>query len=283
MTPFCSRLHVLYSTTVSKFQRDNVSHTFHIDPWMIQGLIQSQWLCMIAILDEWSCFIRDLAKRFVDLKISSNDGLWAMGLHSAARFMSLNSLIDLTMRLRHSHSRVDAKPVTCVPVTKKKCTSPPNPWRALPVTTPGAVNFLNLPHRVGTIYVMTLRERHPRRWLSRRLRFMGLTSHEQVELRKLKKYIILFACLHNKAIERGDHDEAEIMQECQSLCEIRFFNIKFVDKAFFSILTLPSLERTIESFDDSSCDQQFRFLKHHLHLLLRLFDFLAWLHYRQRP
>ena len=40
----------------------------------------------------------------VDLKISTNDGLWAMGLHSAARFMSLNSLIDLTMRLRHSHS-----------------------------------------------------------------------------------------------------------------------------------------------------------------------------------
>ena len=120
---------------------------------------------------------------------------------------------------------------------------------------------------------MTLRERHPRRWLSRRLRFMGLTSHEQVELQKLKKYIILFACLHNKAIERGDHDEAEIMQECQSLCEIRFFNIKFVDKAFFSILTLPSLERTIESFDDSSCDQQFRFLKHHLHLLLRLLRF----------
>ena len=41
------------------------------------------------------------------------------------------------------------------------------------------VMFLNIPHKVVTIYVMTLRERLPRRSLSRRLRYIGLTSHEQ--------------------------------------------------------------------------------------------------------
>lgn len=34
--------------------------------------------------------------------------------------------IGIYLFVIYIHSRVDAKPVTCVPVTKKKCTSPPN-------------------------------------------------------------------------------------------------------------------------------------------------------------
>ena len=120
---------------------------------------------------------------------------------------------------------------------------------------------------------MTLRERLPRRSLSRRLRYIGLTSHEQVELRKLKNYVLLFACLQEKAIQRGDDKEAATMRECQSLCEARYFGIKFVDEVYFMVPALPNFARTIESFDESACDQQFRFLKRHLHLLFRLLRF----------
>ena len=116
---------------------------------------------------------------------------------------------------------------------------------------------------------MTLRERLPRRSLSRRLRFLGLTSHEQVELRKLRRYLLLFACLKEEAIERGDDCYANLMLKCQNYCEKRYFHIKFIDAVFFQLPNLPNLARTIDSFDESSCDQQFRFLKHHLHLLLR--------------
>ena len=75
------------------------------------------------------------------------------------------------------------------------------------------VKFLNLPDKVATIYVMTLRERLPRRSLFRRLRFLGLTCLEQVELKELKRYGFLFACFQEKAIERGDHDQAHTMRE----------------------------------------------------------------------
>ena len=65
-----------------------------------------------------------------------------------------------------------------------------------------SVTILRDVNKVVAIYVMTLRERLPRR----------STFHEQVELRKLKNYVLLFACLQEKAIRRGVDEEAETMQ-----------------------------------------------------------------------
>ena len=161
----------------------------------------------------------------------------------------------------------------CVFMTGFSPTSPRDPSRTRDVTGLGNGSILNFSHRLVTGPVMTLRERLPRRSMSRRLRFLGLTSHEQVELRKLRRYIIFFAYLKSDAIEKGDNSNARLMEECQTYCESRLFSIKFIDAIYFQLPGLPNLRRTIDSFDESSCDQQFRFLKPHLYLLLRLLRF----------
>ena len=129
---------------------------------------------------------------------------------------------------------------------------------------------------------MALKERHARRWLSRRLRFLGLTSHEQVELRKLKRFYFLLEFMINEASKRGDLQDAHKLRECQHLCEIRYISIKYTSEDRFVVPPLVNWQRTIASFDETVCDQQFRFLRNHLTLLCELLHFPEWVIFDNR-
>ena len=54
-----------------------------------------------------------------------------------------------------------------------------------------------------------------------------------------------------------------------------------MDEVYFMIPASPYFARTIESFDESACDRQFRFLKRHLHPLFRSLVILPSMHLAQ--
>ena len=142
-----------------------------------------------------------------------------------------------------------------------------------PVTVCGDVKFEVPPLRDFNIYVMRLKERLSRRFTSRRLRYLALTSHEQVQLRDIKKTLIFIAYLKNEAVEEGDHDTVANLQDLHDIFAAKYILIKYSPLDDIALEYLPDYRRTIDSFDDSQCDLQFRFKKDHLHLLLKLLRF----------
>ena len=123
----------------------------------------------------------------------------------------------------------------CVFMTGFSPTSSPDPSPTRDVKGLGNGSILNFSHRVVNRPVMTLREKIP---FSLRL-----------------------------PQGRGDWKRRWLLCQSyarmpQNYCEKRYFHIKFNDAVYFQLPNLPNLARTIDSFDESSCDQQFRFLKH---------------------
>ena len=142
-----------------------------------------------------------------------------------------------------------------------------------PVTVCGDVKFEVPPLRDFNIYVMRLKERLSHRFTSRRLRYLALTSHEQVQLRDIKKTLIFIAYLKNEAVEEGDHDTVANLQDLHDIFAAKYILIKYSPLDDIALEYLPDYRRTIDSFDDSRCDLQFQFKKDHLHLLLKLLRF----------
>lgn len=120
---------------------------------------------------------------------------------------------------------------------------------------------------------MRLAERHSRRFTSRRQRHIALTSHEQVQLRDIKKSLYYVIFLKNQATEEGDHEMVNNFQDIEDMLALNYFSIKYFPVDEYYLEELPNHRRMIDSFDDSQCDIQFRFLKDHLRLLVRLLRF----------
>ena len=101
---------------------------------------------------------------------------------------------------------------------------------------------------------------------------MSLTSHEQVELRDIKKSLIYVHNLQIIAAEDKDTDEYINLVELEDCLQLEYASMIY---HHFDKLPMRLIDhrRKIDSFDDTQCDEQFRFLKHHLHLLLRLLRF----------
>ena len=120
------------------------------------------------------------------------------------------------------YNRVVAQTVTGLAMTKNVCTSSPFSSRPDP-------RWFVPPLRDFNIYViMRLRERLSRRFTSRRLRYLALTSHEQVQLRDIKTTLIFIAYLKNEAVEEGDHDTVANLQDLDDPFAAKYVLIKYL-------------------------------------------------------
>ena len=96
---------------------------------------------------------------------------------------------------------------------------------------------------------------------------LSLTSNEQVKLRLLKKiFLILFSVL------KSDNRDQEVVDKIRiflKIAAIRYLSIA-VDPTHGKIPRALRNDRTIDSFDESNCKINFRFLKPDLFRLFNL-------------
>ena len=102
--------------------------------------------------------------------------------------------------------------------------------------------------------------------LSYRYRWQRLTSHEQVELRYLRKQFILVATLRELA------DDDERIPDLLTAIGLRYASVTFNFSARIRLGTVV-LRTSINDFNDSDCFIFFRFLKADLFRLLILLNF----------
>ena len=108
------------------------------------------------------------------------------------------------------------------------------------------------------------------RRLSLRYRFQRITSHEQVELRKLKKYVKIVLILRHQATTNTIDIK---FWDCLKTLVVRYYSIMLLDPAKDIRLVTARRDRSIASFCISDCPILFRFQREHLYLLYQLLRF----------
>ena len=110
--------------------------------------------------------------------------------------------------------------------------------------------------------------RKPSYKLSYRYRWLRLTSHDQVELRKLRKFFLFGLALHHSGLD--DNRLIDLLVHVS----MSYMSIIFI---FDPIPPLNSLRlrTSIDEFSESDCFIFFRFQKTDLHLLCHLLGFPA--------
>ena len=112
------------------------------------------------------------------------------------------------------------------------------------------------------------------RRLSLRYRFQRLTSHEQVELRKIRKYAVFVVMLkHISTPDTLDVEEMDAIDTCLKTLILEYFSILLLDPVQNIRLLTSRRDRDIISFCVSDCPLIFRFQREHLRLLLDLLKF----------
>lgn len=113
-----------------------------------------------------------------------------------------------------------------------------------------------------------LKLKKPAKQLAYRKRYLALTSHDQVKLRKLRNAIA--SILVRREIE------GKLSEECEQVLQaLAFYYLQTVTVSSEDIEYLPSLNRGIDSFTASQCRINFRFLKDDLRRVARLLGFSA--------
>jgi len=113
--------------------------------------------------------------------------------------------------------------------------------------------------------------------LSYNKRYLRLTSHEQVEIRKIKKLIYIFLIKLNidkKDLKVYDKKQLDKLTLCLKLCIIKYLSITIADPSTVDKYHRPArTNRTIASFTRASSFNYFRFHRNHLELLKTLLKF----------
>ena len=99
--------------------------------------------------------------------------------------------------------------------------------------------------------------------LSYRYRWLRLTSHDQVELRFLRKFFVYGLVLQHSGLDDNR------IRDLLVLMSIKYLSIIFIFDPVLRLDSLP-LRRSIDEFSESDCFIFFRFLKADLHLLCNL-------------
>ena len=123
-----------------------------------------------------------------------------------------------------------------------------------------------------TIPMRLTREKLPSKRLSYKNRFLRLTSKDAIKLNKYKRLsFLLLMCLK---LEGEDGENKESITLLTLLCLLKFKSIKTIRaEDVTGAIMDKSRMRTVDSFTDSDCSINFRFLKEDLKHLIRLLKF----------
>jgi hypothetical protein len=120
---------------------------------------------------------------------------------------------------------------------------------------------------------------------SYRKRHLALTSHEQVQSRRIKKFILALMVKQKQEekIQQLDSSREELFESVLKVLAARYLSIVCVgEEEEQEVERRPSQNRTIESFTASECKINFRFHKEHLQRLMNVLRFPAVVKFQNR-